>query len=54
VQHRGVAAWLRAWHSLPAAPPQPCGPPARPAPGNGDQLIAALAAMALSCLAARG
>jgi hypothetical protein len=54
LQHRGVAAWLRAWHGLPApAPPQPCAPPARPASGTGEQLVAALATMALSCLAAR-
>jgi len=55
VQHHGVAAWLRAWHGLPAPPPaQPAGLHARPAPGSGEQLVAALAAMALSCLAARG
>src|SRR5207244_3308259 len=34
--------------------PVPPGPPARPVPGSGEQLVAALAAMALSCLAARG
>ena len=55
LQHHGVAAWLRAWHSLPApALPQPSGPPVRPALGSGEQLVAALATMALSCLAARG
>ena len=55
VQHRGVPAWLRAWHTLPAAAPVPCAAPARPAlGGTGDQLVAALATMALSCLAARG
>ena len=55
LHNRGVAAWLAAWDGLPApAPAQPPGPPARPAPGGGGQLVAALAAMALSCLAARG
>jgi hypothetical protein len=57
LQHRGVAAWLAAWDRLPAlpAPAAPLSaPPARPAPGSGEQLVAALAAMALSCLAARG
>ena len=55
LHNRGVAAWLAAWDGLPApAPPQPPGPPARPVPGSGEQLVAALAAMALSCLAARG
>ena len=55
LHNRGVAAWLAAWEHLPApAPAQPPGWPARPAPGSGEQLVAALAAMALSCLAARG
>jgi predicted MFS family arabinose efflux permease len=55
LRNRGVAAWLAAWDALPApAPAQPPGPPARPVPGSSEQLVAALAAMALSCLAARG
>jgi hypothetical protein len=55
VQHRGVTAWLRAWHALPAAAPAPGPAPARPGQaGTGDQLVAVLAGMALSCLAARG
>jgi hypothetical protein len=55
LRNRGVAAWLAAWDGLPApAPPQPPGPPAHPVAGGGEQLVAALAAMALSCLAARG
>jgi predicted MFS family arabinose efflux permease len=55
LQHRGVAAWLAAWDSLPApvASARP-SEPARPASGSGEQLVAALATMALSCLAARG
>ena len=55
LQHRGIAAWLHAWHALPAAAPgRPSAPPARPAPGTGDQLVAVLATMALSRLAASG
>jgi hypothetical protein len=55
LRNRGVAAWLRAWDDLPAPVPVPAArPPARPAPDSGEQLVAALAAMALSCLAARG
>jgi hypothetical protein len=55
LRNRGIAAWLAAWDGLPAPAPVPAArPPARPAPGSGEQLVAALAAMALSCLAARG
>jgi hypothetical protein len=56
LQHRGVAAWLAAWDRLPAPPAPPAQPadPPGPAPGSGEQLVAALATMALSCLAARG
>jgi hypothetical protein len=46
LHHRGIAGWLAAWDDLPAPDP------GRPAPGSGEQLVAALAAMALSCLAA--
>jgi predicted MFS family arabinose efflux permease len=54
LHNRGVAAWLAAWDHLPApAPARPPGPPDRPLPGSGEQLVAALAAMALSCLAVR-
>ncbi len=54
LQHRGLAAWLHAWQALPAAPPAPGagGPAARPAAVAGDQMVAVLAGMALSCLAA--
>jgi len=55
LHNRGIAGWLAAWDDLPAPDPDPAGrPPARPAPGSGDQLVAALATMALCCLAARG
>jgi hypothetical protein len=53
LHNRGIAGWLRAWDDLPAPDPAaPPGPPARTAPGSGEQLVAALATMALSCLAA--
>jgi hypothetical protein len=49
LQHRGVSAWLRCWQELPDRPA-----PAdrhRPAPtADGDQLVSALATMALSCV----
>jgi hypothetical protein len=53
LHNRGIAGWLAAWDDLPAPDP-PARPPARPAPGSGEQLVAALATMALCCLAARG
>jgi predicted MFS family arabinose efflux permease len=54
LQQRGVVAWLRAWDSLPGpvSGAQP-SEPARPVAGSGEQLVAALATMALCCLAAR-
>jgi hypothetical protein len=54
LHNRGVAAWLAAWDHLPAPVPVPAAQPGPPVPGSGEQLVAALAAMALSCLAARG
>ncbi len=56
LENRGIAGWLRAWDSLPAPPALAARPaePARPSPGSSEQLVAALATMALSCLAARG
>jgi hypothetical protein len=56
LHNRGIAGWLAAWDGLPAPDPaaRPPDRPARPAPGSGEQLVAALATMALSCLAARG
>ena len=53
LHNRGIAGWLAAWDHLPAPDPA-ARPPDRPAPGSGEQLVAALATMALSCLAARG
>ena len=55
LQHDGVAAWLRAWRSLPAAPPArpPDARPGAPLAGA-DRLVEGLASMALGCLAAGG
>jgi hypothetical protein len=49
LQRRGVVAWTRAWPQQPA-PVRAC-PPA-PAPAAGDELVGALATMALARLAA--
>jgi hypothetical protein len=47
VRHRGVAAWLRAWHSVASAPTVTA-----PAGGRvgADELVGVLAAMALAAL----
>ena len=49
LQRRGVVAWTRAWPQQPA-PVRAC-PPA-PVPAAGDELVGALATMALARLAA--
>jgi hypothetical protein len=56
VQGRGVVAWLRAWHGVPAGaastpPREPSS--GRPAPGVADRLVEALASMALAVVAGR-
>jgi hypothetical protein len=56
LQHRGVVAWLHAWHPVAVIP---AGPPARgttaalPAAAVADRLVEALASMALAALARR-
>jgi len=58
LQHRGVVAWLHAWHAV-AVTGTATGTPARsttaarPASGVADQLVEALASMALAALAGR-
>jgi hypothetical protein len=50
LERRGVAAWARVWQAtVPALP----APPAVQAPAGGDEIVGALATMALACLAAR-
>jgi hypothetical protein len=56
LQHRGVVAWLRAWHAVPAAAarmPAREAAMASPAPGAADRLVEALASMALAVVAGR-
>lgn len=49
LQHRGVAAWLRAWRTtVPKTNPRPKAPTAD-VPG-GEELVGVLAAMALACI----
>ena len=47
LEHRGVAAWMRAWRTTtpPASPPAERG-----APAGGDEVVAVLAQMAVACL----
>jgi hypothetical protein len=45
LEHRGVAAWLRAWQPTAAAPRRPGPSPEAHMPG-GDALVAVLASMA--------
>jgi len=47
--HRGVAAWLGAWHATVSAPPV-AALPATPRVGS-DQLVGVLASMALAAIA---
>jgi hypothetical protein len=46
--HRGVAAWLRAWHSITPAR-QVAAPPAPHRVGS-DELVGVLASMALAAI----
>jgi len=53
LERRGVAAWTRAWQTTaPVPPPRPSGP-AVEAPAGVDELVSALATMALACLVGR-
>ena len=57
LQHRGVAAWLRAWQDIPGS--EPAERPTRattfpqPMPGIAERLVQALASMALAAAAGR-
>jgi hypothetical protein len=56
LQHRGVVAWLHAWHAVPTATartPARKATAAPPAPGVADRLVEALASMALAVVAGR-
>ena len=54
LQHRGVVAWLHAWHQSPSprrARQRAARPPRSRAPRVADRLVEALASMALAALA---
>lgn len=56
LQHRGVVAWLHAWHAVAVTTtdmPARSTTAALPAPGAADRLVEALASMALAALAGR-
>jgi hypothetical protein len=56
LQHRGVVAWLRAWHAVPvvaARTPAREAAVALPAGGAADRLVETLASMALAVAAGR-
>lgn len=48
LERQGVAAWLRAWRSI---APTPLARPSTDVPVAGDELVGALATMALACIA---
>lgn len=56
LQHRGVIAWLHAWHAVIRAPvARPAREPAVALPASGvtERLVQSLASMALGVLAGR-
>jgi hypothetical protein len=56
LQHRGVIAWLHAWHAVVPTPTRPAvREPAVPLPAAGltERLVESLASMALGALAGR-
>jgi hypothetical protein len=51
LERRGVAVWTRAWRST--TPARSATPAVLAPPATGDELVGALASMALACVAAR-
>jgi len=52
LERRGVAAWARAWQGTAPAPASVSARPPVESPTSGDQLVGALASMALARMAA--
>jgi hypothetical protein len=50
LERQGVAAWLRAWQSI---APTPLPRPSTDVVVGGDELVGALASMALACISGR-
>jgi hypothetical protein len=50
LEHRGVVAWTRAWQ---ATEPTPTRPAAVESVAVSDELVGALASMALACVSGR-
>jgi hypothetical protein len=50
LERQGVAAWLRAWQSI---APAPLARPSSDVAVEGDELVGALASMALACITRR-
>ena len=53
LQHRGVTAWTRVWHSTAPAPPVSVSPAVPAAATVGErEIVSVLASMAMACAAA--
>lgn len=50
LSHRGVAAWLRAWHTTTPATEAPVAAPASASGVGSDELVGVLASMALAAV----
>jgi len=53
LEGRGLLAWARAWRAAPQAPPSPPQRPALQAAGDAEEIVGALASMALACVGGR-
>lgn len=53
LEGRGLLAWARAWRATPPAPPSSPQRPALQTPGGAEEIVGALASMALACVGGR-